>query len=332
MSVFPTSSMGSEITDTNFASTHTPFGNLANMTDITQKRTMRPAVPLTINSLSVEERRDLVWRSKKLHKVLGEPLAEISAERVLVTHQLGRADSNRSNRPLSYNPSRPSLTPNGTHSFNRERRSSFPPQSPSLTPINSFSSNQNYFPLSSPPMGRSTSTPGKNRFDEPPSPDHELSPGQHQLPDPHPNIPNASAFSALGGTKQQQKEERRKKLAKLQRLLGERVPVGLVNEMPGKPVGKGESVGMGRSNSGLGKLLKEAGEKLGIKTGGTRKEDGVNDPKEEEILIIDLAGSRMARGSVSNSAGNSGDVGVKGMSKARKLEQVCPFELSRSIA
>lgn len=179
-------------------------------------------------------------------------------------------------------------------------------------------------------MGRSTSTPGRNRFDDPPSPDHELSPGQHQLPGSFSNIPNASAFSALGGTKQQQKEERRKKLAKLQRLLGERVPVGLVNEMPGRPVGKGESVGMGRSNSGgLGKLLKEAGEKLGIKTGG-RKEDSLNDPKEEEILIIDLAGSRMARGSVSGSGGNSGDVGVKGMSKARKLEQVSLF-LSLSI-
>lgn len=225
------------------------------------------------------------------------------------------------------------------------RRSSYPPPSPSpfssfadeyvivpsnmLSPTSTFSTSP-----SSTPMTRAISTPSPKSpllysFASPPSPDSELT---------TPSIPNSSSFSALGGTKLQQKEERRKKLDKLQRLLGERVPAHLaLNDLPGRGMSITE-LNLANSNQnfnnaspkGVGRLLK--GAIMGINnrsSSGNWAESynqSIRNRPEEEILIINLPEG--SDGSDANSAispgtrGGEGDQSVLGMAKARKLEQV----------
>lgn len=351
---------------------HVTFGNLTPVSDTSSPHSHRYSnnfntPPLTINSLTAEERRDLVWRSKKLHKVFGETLAEGAAGRILVgdrspqgvnrsleaemekgrrsssVQQLDRLQQKESSKLKVETKPKPVLN---------HRRSSYPPPSPS--PFSSFAedytipldmlspTSTSHFGTSSIPMTRAISTPTPKSpllysFASPPSPDSD-----HLA---SPSIPNSSAFSALGGTKLQQKEERRKKLDKLQRLLGERVPAHLaLNDSPGRGMSITE-LNLANNNSntspskGVGRLLK--GAIMGINnrsSSGNWAESYNNSRKvaaEEEILIINLP--KGSDGSDANSAispserGNEGDQSVLGMAKARKLEQVCLFSICEKI-
>lgn len=130
-----------------------------------------------------------------------------------------------------------------------------------------------------------------------------------------PPIPNASSFSALGGTPELVREERRRKLAKVQRLLGEKVPAHLaLNDEVG---GRTGSVG----RKGIGGMLKGA---LGIGRSGSKGSETKDQWFERAELtkpveVVEREGSAGARESSSQIA----PVGpIKGMAKARKLEQV----------
>lgn len=269
-------------------------------------------VPPARNALSQDEKRDLVKRSKKLERMFGVPLEEAAAERVLVGGQPleGAQDPERlGTGGQEGTPVRPGR--------GRRRSASFPPPSPTSASFEDGHFFANASPTSpgarrlSPPhlgsvgMVRSVSSPNATS----PVTDDVF------LPDT-PTLPSASHFAALGGTAALQKEERRRKLAKLQRLLGERVPAELaLNREPGRGLAPGGHH-MGRSGSRLGGILKG---KLGIGHGHGQRGEEVR--RDEGFVVVDRQAwgggeqQQAAKGSTPTSQ-------IKGLARARKLEQV----------
>lgn len=267
-------------------------------------------VPPAKNTLSAGEKRDLVWRSLKLKRLFGVPVEESAVEEILARSSLSVP---RPEGPFR-RPSPLELVPSLSH------RRSFPPPSPGSSNTSSAYSPSHASPLSA-EMLRAHSSPveatHRRPSDFPPSDSAPLesppsSPSPYSI---NTSIPNSSAFSALGGTPEQQRDERRRKLQKLRRLLGEKVPPHLaLNEMPGRV--SGASVSMGRSSSRLGGMLKGAGSKLGF----VRKDEGTKDAaeaKEEELIVVDAWTPDEPAPKDTKQTG-----GIKGLEKARKLEQV----------
>ncbi|KAM0788637.1 hypothetical protein ACM66B_006107 [Microbotryomycetes sp. NB124-2] len=235
------------------------------------------AAPLTINVLSANSRRHLVRQSRKLEQVLGSVVTEDA-----VTSVLRQTDS----------PVRPLWM---------VRSRSFPPHSPTPS-VNSFEQSSDAGDIEYGPARR------MSRARSSPSP-HSESPATSSPTDrwfPR-NIPNATSFSALGGTLEMQKEERRRKLAKLQRMLGERVPVELaLSDSPGRC-----SSEMSRGRGGLGNKLKGA---FGI----GRKHEATPPRQYQNESIVEVA----IEGGPRLSAQKSTSAPVTSMTRARKLENV----------
>ncbi|KAK4046524.1 hypothetical protein OIO90_006536 [Microbotryomycetes sp. JL221] len=248
------------------------------------------AAPLTINVLSANSRRDLIRKSRKLEQVLGSVVTEEAVKEVLQT----RADTER----------RPSML--------LVRSRSFPPHSPtpSLASFEQQSSEAGDIELG---MVRRTSRSRSSPSSPSESPMGQ-SPVDRWFPRNSSSIPNASSFSALGGTLEMQREERRRKLAKLQRMLGERVPVEVaLNDMPGRSVISGDHHHVA---TGIGGRLRGA---LGLARKHPESTSAAQAP--ETLIQVDASSGSEPRGS-RDLAASRVQKPVNSMAKARKLENV----------
>ncbi|KAL8291617.1 hypothetical protein RQP46_001875 [Phenoliferia psychrophenolica] len=171
----------------------------------------------------------LVRKSKKLNKMFGVPLEERAAEEVLVRRPRESDDSdfdlNLQHETLRRGSSFTTTTPTG-----RRRRNSFPPGSPTSPRKNPFGDDNSPGGggggAESVSMGRSSSSPLDSFF-------------------------NPDRRGSLTDTDEPfvRREERRRKLDKVQRILGERIPVGLVlSDHPVDATTSDASVGMVRGN------------------------------------------------------------------------------------
>jgi hypothetical protein len=309
---------------------HVPFGNLApidvpfSTLPLLESSTegYELEAPLDRNTLTPEERRDQLKRSRKLNQLLGHP-SDVEPSRPSTDIQRTTSESKRlsslgskSGGKVLYKATSPVR--------DRFRRQSLSLPSPPIFPSHFYSNSVSMASSSS--MARSTSSPlptpsldPRSGYHDPTlSPDPELG----SFP-PSSSIPSRASFAALGGTKEQVREERRKKLKKLERLLGERVPIELaLNERPGRRESQ-TSMGNGKMG-GLGGILKGAGEKLGLTGRSSAEELRAGKEYQDEIeerRRDDERGPRSPRIQID-------DVGlVKGLEKARKLEQVSPSSL-----
>ena len=263
-------------------------------------------VPPHRNSLSQDEKRDLVKRSKKLEQMFGVPLEEAAAGRVLVGGQPLDGHDPTKLGALQITPTRPSK--------GRRRSASFPPPSPTSASFEDAQFFLNASPTSQGPRRLSPPNLGSSGMVRSVSSPNSTSPITDDvfLPDT-PTLPNAIQFSALGGTSALQKEERRRKLAKLQRLLGERVPAELaLNQAPGRWTSSGAQ-GMGRSGSRLGGMLKG---KLGF--GQAHRDEHLK--RDEGFVVVDQDALAAAEQQTSQSSTPSAP--IKGLARARKLEHL----------
>lgn len=283
--------------------------------------------PRPENGLSAAERREMLRKSRKLERVLGVPIEEGAASRLL-----GRThDSNAGRRPSiphARSWSEPSPSPTSS-TFDESAIASFALIAPELehsaavAPL-ACGARRMSRSLSVPASPSRSTTAGDAAHHDSPS----TSPSR-RLAANHPRIPNASSFSALGGTRAQQREERRRKLAKLQRVLGECVPVEIaLRDVPGRGTSPSLPRGiLGRKKSGFGGRLRGA---LGLPVSGhasdTQRAGSGN--VAEELLIIatpDAHHQQSRRASAPlTSHGSNGSAVVSELQKARKLENVSP--------
>ncbi|KAK4046007.1 hypothetical protein OIV83_006442 [Microbotryomycetes sp. JL201] len=161
-------------------------------------------LPMTTNVLSSNSRRHLVRQSRKLEQILGSVVTKDAVSTVY--------------RPAA--PSRP---------LRLMRSRSFPPHSLS-TSVASFEKVSEAGDIKFRPARRSNLSPPT------PSPRSESPPASSPVDEWFPRtIPTAVSFAALGDTLEAQRRERQRRLAKLQRMLGERVPVELaLSDSPGR--------------------------------------------------------------------------------------------------
>lgn len=285
----------------------------------------------TISNLSPESRRDLVRRTRKLKGIFGVPLEE----GVLSDPTIAGDPTNLRSFEMSRLPQRsPSMS----------RRSSYPP-SPDSSILFFEQSGQEEglyspaapFEFGSPfsPSAQSTfhrriaisSSSGQQRL-EPTSPKTIL-----------PSRSNSTLSLNETMTEAERKETRRRKIQKLQRWLGDRVPTHLAlneeswnrNEVASSA--QRESSEMNRSGSSrLGGILKGAGERLGWSGNGsskTRDSEGVtnlSERGEENFVVVDAPNESFTV----NQRVTSGT--VQGLVKTRKMERVrskiyCLFRL-----
>lgn len=218
-----------------FSSTKAAFSASASTTSFPTPRVVAHSHSLSSNTLSPHARRELVRKSKKLNRMFGVPLEEHAAHAVLV-------------RPLPGESSEDEERPQWATA--KGRRYSFPPGGGTPSPTREEAVG----------MARSSSTPGAAAM--------YRARGSLGGTDEE----NTGGKVGGGKVKERMREERRRKLDKVQRLLGEKVPVALVlaNNPPGGRT-TAESPVMARGNSRLGGLLK------GLGFGGGRKRDGTGE-------------------------------------------------------
>lgn len=270
-------------------------------------------MPPTANTLSSDQRRHLVKRSRKLQAMLGATLDESAAQYTLVDKVPRR--TNISDPP----PVSPTLLTHLHHS----RRSSYPPPSPT-SPFRRASVGSLRSPSPLPPkmssMSRTSSTEA-GMTSEMTSPETGL-----QTPDDYDaRQPWGHAIYGLGVDIEKEKEDRRRRVAKLQRFLGEKIPVDLVSSTSGTTT-------MGpkhkRAPSRLGTALKTAGTRLGLRGRSTTAEDAVEEGEERSSDEVQRSMPVRAKAKVTGMrqasvAGPlSSEMTIASIRRARKLEQV----------
>lgn len=262
-----------------------PFQNLLDPSSLVSSSDSVDS-PRTENTLTRAERRDLMRKSRKLERLLGVPIQEAAVSTILYP---GVVVDAKAACDLTSPSAGPRFLDESSHSD-----SSTPLNDPNKGHINLNLSPRRWTPTASASGTPTPLTPnsGPRRMSR------SLSvPSMSQTPSPTPsptdayftNIPNARAFAALGGTAAQQREERRRKLAKLQRVLGEHVPYETaLSDKPGMIRNHGGSVGGGhRANklkSGFGGKLAGA---FGIHHHHTSIDSATAGISEEKIIIID---------------------------------------------
>ncbi|KAM0748160.1 hypothetical protein T439DRAFT_75530 [Meredithblackwellia eburnea MCA 4105] len=287
----------------------------------------------TTNNLTQAERTKLVRKSKKLNKMFGVPLEERAAEEVLVRV--------RSELPPPLSGSGVALSPGG------RRRYSFPPP---VSPVGTPSPTSPCAPHSSQdegsgsPMTRSISNPGPGGFG-PASLRLRSSVASSTTSMDDSDYAYHHSRHSISKAPHRHREERRKKLDKVQRLLGERVPPGLVwSDHPtrsmapisgGVGMARGNSrklggifkgLGFGGSNAGSGRKREQSGET----TGGSGSAGGVEVEIEIETVETSSPGiiqGEFTPGGPSAPARQDGAEGkdttpVKQLVRTRKMEQV----------
>lgn len=277
-----------------------PLANLAENDGVYQSPSGTPSrrvsldgarLPPTTNALSAQDRKELLRRSRKLEQMFGVPMEEDAVQQVLLRGQMERQNSSSSDTqgPSStLAPQRPSQRLGRSRSFTHDLP---------ISPVPEDDSQDLALSSGTVTMSRSRSHPGPAT-----SSTESCFPSSAR-------IHNPSSYSAIGGTPEAQREERRKKMAKLQRLLGEKVPAHLaLSESPGR----GST--MSKQASRLGGMFKGAASSLG--RGHHGKEKGLEN-KQEELVVVEKQdfeasskGRHKAHGAVDN------------MAKARKLENV----------
>ncbi|KAI5475380.1 hypothetical protein MNV49_001484 [Pseudohyphozyma bogoriensis] len=244
---------------------------------------LEPRLPKTVNNLSQDEKRDLVRKSRKLEKVFGVPIEENAAEVVLVK-SIGVGKERRMSFPHGFTA--------GKWTGGEEMRRGH--STPSFV------------------AGISLRTVGSRE---------STAEGLEERREYHDAQSNAVPFTDYG--KDKEKEERRRKVDKLGRLLGERVPAELLRSSPGAgSVGSKPnpplSTGMSRSGSGgaggrFGALIKAVGRR-GSKNDGSGETSG----KLREPFPV--MGGR--RGSYDRYADINGVEGLRELNTTRKIEQL----------
>lgn len=357
------------------------------------------------NTLSQEERRDLVWRSRKLQKILGEPLPfsspleeKLNSKEALIGGGGKKSGMTRPRFSIAINKvggallakrriSYPSFDI-GTETISENdlefegagtgtRRIELP--TPLLGIERRKYSNTSTLPGSPTTMVRSASSPSLLCFPEfslrspPPPPPVNKDESYHSQLELHPPASPMSFSSHLVATgngrslasststaetelgssttptnssfpsSPNPKEERRKKLAKLERLLGERVPPELAlntrrsTPTPTPTPSRGGSItslsstGSGGGSGGMKSKIREIW-KGAIRAGlGVKKGTFSSEGEGEEVEEVGMAQTERTRPKqfARNRIGGgvevvqSNQVGaIQGMTKARKLEQV----------
>ncbi|GAA5880725.1 hypothetical protein JCM8547_000025 [Rhodosporidiobolus lusitaniae] len=157
-----------------------------------------PDPSITRNTLTRKEKRELVWRSRKLERVLGATFKEEAAERVLVTRR------------------------------DQEGKLAIPLRSPSLyTPDSSSSPSTASFSPGFPGSPFSPFLLLASPISRPISPS-SFTDSLHSSPVSSTHSDNAIPLGRAAD--QLEREKQRRKLSKVQRVLGERVPLALVIE------------------------------------------------------------------------------------------------------
>ena len=269
-------------------------------------------VPPSKNALSADEKRDLVWRSSKLKHYFGVPMQEGAAEKVLVeSRPTFRKDSTGSGRRQSFPPSA---------SFGRVI---YPPSPLDFTSPFSPSHSPTHFQTSQPVSPCTvTDTPStQNTIESIAS--RQLEPQlifipRNISPTSTPDSPGFPMGSTEQLVAQQLKEERRRKIRKLEKLLGERVPVhlalnaGLVDSMRGSGGSGGGIESAPMSRTGSSKLTEMIREKLGLRD---RRDEGA---ASEQWIVVDEPG----RDSMVLPPPAVGS--IEGLAKTKKMESVRP--------
>ncbi|KAK4699445.1 hypothetical protein P7C70_g6816, partial [Phenoliferia sp. Uapishka_3] len=265
-------------------------------------------VSLNRDTLSPNERRELVKKSKKLNKMFGVPLEERAAEEVLV-RSTPRSDENDRAGLM-----RKGSTASSIMTTRERRRYSFPAggsgESSRRGSGGIMEEGQGGGGAESVGMGRSNSSPLTPTF--PIGAIQRISKQRGSLTD------DESSYARGSGEKSRAaREERRRKLDKVQRLLGERIPAGLVlSDYPEGSEGKFDG-GVGRGNSKLGGIWK------GLGFGGRdRKREGTGDSwvdvdepaeyLERDVEVVPNVGT----------VGRKDATLVQELARTRKMEQV----------
>ncbi|GAA5979216.1 hypothetical protein JCM10908_002841 [Rhodotorula pacifica] len=218
-----------------------PLANLAPAIDSPSPSSSIVQPQLDSNTLTNEQRRQLVRRSKKLEGFFGVPFQEEAAQRVLVDGHVAATSSidlpgGAGGADEATKPHRPPPLPlHDPSTLQASSATQFPPRSPgsaassAVSPLSSprragFAAGDG---LSAPRMTRSSSSPSRrsSSFSSLASVDHAYYSEQSRR------------FSSAEQERQQrEREERRKKLDKVRRVLGERVPAEIVVQCEDSPV------------------------------------------------------------------------------------------------
>ncbi|GAA5877598.1 hypothetical protein JCM1840_005853 [Sporobolomyces johnsonii] len=309
----------------------------------------RESLPLNRNELSEQEKRELVRRSKKLEQLLGTRVGERDARHVFVgkgavenVPPAGMISPTNTSFPIPPAPGRPSIAPcssalSPTAASFSSSSTSYASDTRRTSYLSHSSSNASL--SRSPGMQRSSSSPSRrsSSFSSAHSPDHmyfSYTSGQRR---------RISTFDRQDlARERKERDERRRKLEKVRRVLGERVPVGLV--VPPKDPGKAEEEGvkvvaggasMTKSRSKMGEIFKGAllgglkGNGHGKKASGSH--DEVNPPPtqpQEAFVQVEVQAQREGRRRETSApeqgvrALAGGAHGVDALAKARKLESL----------
>lgn len=317
-----------------------------------------PKSRLDRNALTHEQRRELVRRSRKLEGFFGVPFQEEAAQRVLVDGALlGLARSSASSSPVGREGAPASDPKDGLPAVpvdcDRDGEADPPaadslgtpsasdPSPPPSTADAALSASGNFaFPrrrdrLAAPRMQRSSSSPSRrsSSFSSFASMDHAYYSDQLRSGGDRRGSVTASSDPSQ---RQREREERRKKLEKVRRFLGERVPVDLVFPADEHGVGgnvQGQGAGGGHVKSASDHWRK--GKRLisGIRTPSAAEG---KEPANSAQLVVSVAAvaPRLAEWpyiepewETRHAPARGVDVvppngGVDALSRARKLENV----------
>jgi hypothetical protein len=286
------------------------------------------AMPPTANALSLDQRRDLVKRSRKLQAMLGATLDESAAEYTLVQN-VRTPHANVSDPP----PVSPTLLRQESDPQDRAtRRSSYPPRSPT-SPLRRPSSATLRSPHDALGPSRATAFSPQSMVSTSSSSGDEAA-----VTSPETGLDTPDTYDAaqpwghalyglgLADPEARAKEARRRRVAKLQRFLGERIPVELAFAPP-PPTFSHQ-----RTSSRFGYAFQRASSKLGIRSrSATPRSTSSSSAVEEDLLRSSeeeaRGGSRARFGGVraprqTASGRLSSEQTIASIRRARKLEQV----------
>jgi len=283
----------------------------------------RESIPLNCHELSEREKSELVKRSKKLERLLGSRVG-VKGERRRIEED-DEEGGKRKLRPKSIDLSLAHLAP--TTPLDDLSPTSTTPQpssnlSPSKAPIMRRSSSSPS-PMVSPLHSPTSTTP---------QPELYLTRSNSSSNTQSTKTRRLSRSGPDSRTKVKERDERRKKLEKVRRVLGERVPLGLVvHEKPqlyeDEGGGVGVGVGMGKSKSRqMGERIKGV---LLSGSGAKSEEKKARRDRDRENWVGTQSAPQMGEGEKKRAgegkwepSAKGGRQGVDALTKARKLESV----------
>ncbi|GAA5859385.1 hypothetical protein JCM5353_000284, partial [Sporobolomyces roseus] len=291
----------------------------------------RESIPLNCHELTEREKSELVKRSKKLERLLGSRVGVKGERRRGIDEEESEAGGReRKSRPKSIDlsllvQSVPSAPISPTTVIND--------LSPTSTSNTSQPTTTNLSPSRAPNMRRSSSSPSpmvsplhSPTSSTPPSHPELYLTRSNSSSNPSTKTRRLSRSGPDSRAKEKERDERRKKLEKVRRVLGERVPLGLVvHEKPQLYEDEGvHGTVMGKSKSRqMGDRIKE------VFHGNKSEEKRARKDRDRENWVGTQSAPQMGeserkrQGEVKwEASGKGGRQGVDALTKARKLESL----------